>query len=338
MRIDISQFEALVAVADLGTFSAAAEELRITQPALSRRIAGLEAATELRLFERVGRSVKLTDAGSALMPFARRTLGEIRNARATVDTFRGVDSGTLLIVGLPSLIVSDLPRIVGSFRARYPNVRLQINAAEDTDEIQTMISGARCDVAITDLNVSYPGLMKAPLGEHRFVAVFPSQADAPLSRGQFPTLLREHLEGRTLVTMPQRTLTRQLTDAIYANLDVEPTEIVTVTQREALVPFALSGAGVTFVPEGRAVEAVKRGGGIAYPAPPVVRDFGLVYRAEAAFPALAAFLDVARTVASDLAAESLLPEGLPGDEGDMDHAQPPIDTGETRDAESNNDE
>ena len=84
--MDIASLQAFVIVADSGSFSVAADQLRLTQPAISKRIAALETDLNVRLFDRLGRAVRLTEAGTVLLPRARLILSEVEESSAFLDS------------------------------------------------------------------------------------------------------------------------------------------------------------------------------------------------------------------------------------------------------------
>mgnify|MGYP000527697739 CR=1 FL=1 len=93
--MDTQALTAFLSVAELQSFSEAAEKLHLTQPAVSKRIATLEKQLDCRLFDRIGRHVHLTEAGRSLLPVAQRVLQELRNARRQINDLRGTVAGRL---------------------------------------------------------------------------------------------------------------------------------------------------------------------------------------------------------------------------------------------------
>ncbi|MDF3306240.1 LysR family transcriptional regulator [Rhodococcus sp. T2V] len=326
MRMELGQVEAMVAVVEHGSFSAAARALHLTQPALSRRIASLESATGLRLFHRVDRTVRLTAEGQALLPFLRRIMGVQIDAEAAVAALHGGDSGELQVAALPSMVVTDMAPIVAAFHRAYPQVDLQISAVTDTDEAAKLVAEARCDVALSDLEVPYPGLATVPLRRTTLMAVFPpgttlSGAGAGAGSGP-PVVQAVDLQKHTLVTLPSGTLTRTITDMLYQHVGATPPRVVTTSQRDALVSFALHGVGVTFVPDVMAASAAAAGAVVAVSDAGVTRTVGLVYRAEGLAPTLSAFLEVAARAIAPLPGSMVAPSPG-GSTADADREAPP---------------
>src|SRR6478672_4694202 len=104
--MDGRQLSYVVAVVDEGTFSAAAQALRVAQPSLSQGVRSLEAELGVELFVRTGRSVVLSEAGRAIVDPARQVLAGVAVARAAVDEVAGLVAGHLDIVCLPTLAVA----------------------------------------------------------------------------------------------------------------------------------------------------------------------------------------------------------------------------------------
>lgn len=296
--MELAQLEALVAVDDHGTFSAAATALHLTQPALSRRIATLEAELGLPVFERVGRRVQLTEIGRAALEPARRILHERRQLLAKVEEVNRLDAGELRIAGLPSMILTHLVEPVAAFREHHPAVRIWVTGAADSSELLSLVASARCDVGIVDLPVERPHLRTVPLGEQELMAVFPPGARLPAARkGRLPVVTRDELRAHPLVSLPAPTSSRTLIDELFAGDGGPPTIGVTTDLREMLVPLVLAGAGAALVPDRMARAAAARGAQVARVRPGVRRQVGLVMREGTPSRALATFVEHAQAAA-----------------------------------------
>lgn len=134
--MDLRRLEVFVKVAELGSFSRAAETLFLTQPTVSEHIRALEDELGVRLLDRLGRGAAPTPAGHLLLGYARRVLGLAREAQQAVDQFLGRLSGELVVGG--STIPGEylLPALIGRFKAKYPEilVSLLIGSSRDVSE------------------------------------------------------------------------------------------------------------------------------------------------------------------------------------------------------------
>src|SRR5580700_8254669 len=123
--MDTRQMEYIVAIAEEGSFTKAAARHHIAQSALSHQVARLEAELGVRIFERTSRSVRLSDAGQVLLPYARQILQDIANARAALDELAGVMRG-ILRLGMTQTAgrTLDVIAVIGKFHRRYPDIQL----------------------------------------------------------------------------------------------------------------------------------------------------------------------------------------------------------------------
>src|SRR2546430_6184294 len=130
--MEIHQLRYLVAVAEEGSFSRAAAKVRVAQPSLSQQIRKLEAEVGQPLFDRLPRSVVLTEAGRCLIDYARQILASIGDARRCVDELKGEVAGRVAVGAIPTIAPYVLPELVVTFQEHYPEVTLEI--VEDVTE------------------------------------------------------------------------------------------------------------------------------------------------------------------------------------------------------------
>lgn len=108
--MDLANLNAFIAIAETGSFSGAGERLHLTQPAISKRIAGLEQQLKVRLFDRLGREVGLTEAGRALLPRAYQILNVLDDTRRALTNLTGEVSGRLTLATSHHIGLHRLPR------------------------------------------------------------------------------------------------------------------------------------------------------------------------------------------------------------------------------------
>ncbi len=124
--MDINNLKAFIEVADKRSFSRSAESLHLTQPAVSKRIAALESELSARLFDRVGRSVHLTEAGHVLLPSARQISAELERIEEVICNLGKSITGKLSIGTSPHIGVTYLAPVLKKFRVEYPDVDMDI--------------------------------------------------------------------------------------------------------------------------------------------------------------------------------------------------------------------
>ena len=144
---DVKQLRVLRAVGEHGSFSAAAEALSYTQPAVSQQIAALEKRAGTTLVDRGSRGVRLTDAGRALAEHAEVVIARLAAAEAELEAIAGVRGGRVRLASFPTAGASLLPPAVALFRSRHPDVELRLVEREPEDTVP-MLRSAELEVAL----------------------------------------------------------------------------------------------------------------------------------------------------------------------------------------------
>ena len=139
--MDIQQLSAFITITELGSFSAAASQLGITQSAISKRISLLEAQVTQPLFDRINRRIQLTEAGQALLPRAKRIVQEIEDTTRYMKDRKGLINGTLSIATSHHIGLHRLPPVLKNFTQQYPDVHLQINFIDSEQASPAIIQG-----------------------------------------------------------------------------------------------------------------------------------------------------------------------------------------------------
>lgn len=302
--MDLRQAAYVVAVVDVGSFTAAAASIPVSQPALSQSIATLERELGTALFHRIGRRVQLTAAGEAFVPPARRMLRDAEVARAAVDDVAGLTGGRLDVVALPTLVVEPLVELIGQFRHAHPGVQVRLSEPEDADAVVDLVRTGACELGLGDAYVDDATLATDHLGDQELLAVLPPGT----LHEQGEPLSIERLATFPLITSPPDTSTgRLLATALQAHPDARPEIGVVTEHREAIVPLVLSGAGAAVLPEPLARTAAAMGAVVAPLMAPIRRPLILVHRLGPLSPAAQAF----RRLALAARPPTTLPEGRP---------------------------
>lgn len=145
--LDVKQLRVLKAVSEHGSFSAAAEALSYTQPAISQQIAALEKQAGTKLVDRGSRGVTLTEAGQTLVEHAEVVLARLSAAEAELEAMRGVRGGRVRLSSFPTAGASLLPPAIALFTRRYPDVELTFVEEEPEDAVR-MLRAAELEVAM----------------------------------------------------------------------------------------------------------------------------------------------------------------------------------------------
>ena len=238
--LDVNRLRVLVAVARHGSVTAAARALRYAQPSVSHHLARLEAETGSRLVQRVGRGIRLTEAGRLLAGRAEEILARLDAAQAELDAHTGLSAGRVRLAAFPSALGTFVPDAAAGFAAAHPGVELRLTEAEPPDAAALLRSG-EVDVAVL---FGYPadrpdddGLRRSPLLDERLHLVTP--ADLPGDE------LAEHA-GRRWISGCER-CRGQLVRACAA-AGFTPDIAFTTDDYVAVQSLVAAGLGVTLLP------------------------------------------------------------------------------------------
>src|SRR6478736_1856245 len=177
--MELRQIDYVLAVIDHGSFTAGADSLDVAQPSLSEGLRRLEDELGVRLFDRIGRRVALTDAGRAFEGPARRLVRERALVLDAVGAVRALDTGTLDVVSLPTLAVDPLARLVGRFRVAHPGVVVRIAEPEDAAGVEARVADGRSELGLVVFPARRDDLVTVELARQEIVAVCPPGTRLP---------------------------------------------------------------------------------------------------------------------------------------------------------------
>jgi DNA-binding transcriptional LysR family regulator len=293
--MELRQLRYVLAVVDHGGFTRAAAAEHVAQPSLSQAIRTLERELGVELFHRLGRQVRLTSAGEALVGPARQVLRDLATIDAVVADVRGLRAGHLDLVALPTLAVDPLAGLLGRFRHLHPQVSVRVAEPEDLNALTALVQHGHVELGLTELPPLDHNLEQQPMASQEILAVRPPGTH----RGSARRLAISDLAGVPLVTTPPGTSTRELVQHALARAGIQPLVAVEVAHREALLPLVLAGAGTSFLPRPLARQAARRGAVVLPLDPPIVRQIGLIHRPGPLAPAARAFLALALAAKSE---------------------------------------
>src|SRR4051812_22403138 len=174
----LRQLKVFEAVARLSSFSRAAEELHLTQPAVSTQVKQLASHAGLPLFEQLGKKINMTPAGIEMLQFSRAIIQQFREAEEAMARHKGI-SGGRLNVAVISAGDYFFPRVLAEFTRRHPGVALNL-AVHNREELLRQLAGNLTDLAIMVRPPERVGTVSDPFAPHPYV--FIASPDHPLAR------------------------------------------------------------------------------------------------------------------------------------------------------------
>lgn len=168
--MDADALKTFIAIHRAGGFSHAADVLGRSQPAISRRIALLEAELKAPLFERTGAGVVLSEAGRVLLPYAERVLAAAEDAAQAVASLRSGEAGALPIAAVGTLASTNLTTVLKRFAKRLPKVVVTLRTAT-SDEVSALVRGGEAAIGLRYHNDPTPDLLCQAVGLERLVVV-----------------------------------------------------------------------------------------------------------------------------------------------------------------------
>jgi DNA-binding transcriptional LysR family regulator len=243
--MNVSQLRTFIAVVDRDSFSEAARVLGLSQPAVTMQIQALEADIGATLLDRGYRKVALTEAGTVLMPHARRVIEEFERARQSIELLSGTVSGRLTVAASTTPGQYLLPRIMGSFLAVNPEVGMTLRVYDSADVIAHVEAG-EADLGMTGAEVHGARVLYEQLGSDDLALVCPP-GHRLASRA---ALGFAELTDEPFIAREQGSGTRMAAEDVIRHSGVDPSELDVVLElgtNEAIVSAVEGGMGIGIV-------------------------------------------------------------------------------------------
>ncbi|MFZ4660338.1 MAG: LysR family transcriptional regulator [Caldilineaceae bacterium] len=286
--MEITHLRALVMIVREGSFTAAAEKLFVTQPALSQQIKGLETEVGVQLLERRGRRFTVTAPGEVVLAHAEQILAHLQQLQADLAALQTLAQGRLRIGTSDTVCLYLLPPVVQAFRRQHPAVEIHLTN-RPSREVATLLLEGALDFGIISLPVNEPLLESEFLCERAEVAV--CAPDHPLAAQSQATLAE--LAAYPLLLLEKGTTSRALFEQRLVQSGLTP-QITDLGSIEVMKRYAEIGLGIAVVPAMAVVAETQSGRLHALTLPWFpVRGVGLVRRRHSyVAPAEQAFLEL----------------------------------------------
>ncbi|MBK1663795.1 LysR family transcriptional regulator [Rhodospirillum rubrum] len=236
----LRQMQIFDAVARHLSFSNAARELGLTQPAVSLQIKQIEALAGLPLFEQMGRVLLLTQAGTILLGHVRTILAAVTDADKAMDALKGKRAGALRI-GVVSTAKYFAPRLLSVFTAGYPGVELGLTVA-NREQILGMIQENALDLFIMGRPPTEPAVRAERFAPNPMVMV--AASDHPLVRRK---LTFHDLSGETFLMREPGSGTRILMEKLMTDHGVLPHRMIEMSSNETIKQAVMAGMGISLL-------------------------------------------------------------------------------------------
>lgn len=252
--MELHQLRYFCAIAEAGNFSRAAQQAHVSQPSLSQQIRKLEDELGARLFDRLGRTVRLTELGRAFLPRARAVLRDLEAARSEVIEHKTAVAGPVCVGVIPTIGPYFLPPVLAAFSSKYPQARVTVSE-EITPLLLERLRAGSVDVAVVALPLQTRSheFEAFPLAVEKLYAVLPKRHALARRRSVY----LEELQGDPFLLLRDGHCFRETAVAACKRARLNPQIIFESGQFGSILSMVHAGLGVSIVP---AMAVEKRSG------------------------------------------------------------------------------
>jgi len=298
MSVSLRQVTAFLAVAEAGSFTRAADQLKVAQPALSQAIRELETSLGLRLFDRTTRRVELTAAGREFRDATVKIVDDLDFAVRNARDLAGRKSGRMVVAAPPLLAAAVLPQAIVEFSSQYPDVQISVVDAPTTSIVDVVrSSGADCGIGTFPEGES--GVQQTALMRDRLLLF--CRADSPFAKAE--SVRWSDLFRQPLIALSPTSAIRRLVEIGFESAQIPLTPAYEVHQMVTALSLIKAGLGVAVLPTYAYSEAKFRQV-VAKPLvePEIGRDISMIHAdGRSITPAVSAFIPIVRIVIRRLA-------------------------------------
>ncbi|MFE9903870.1 transcriptional regulator CynR [Streptomyces achromogenes] len=244
MALELRHLRYLLAVAENGTFTRAAEELHLSQPTLSQQIKQLERMLGAQLLDRTGRTVRLTDAGEAYVQHARRALRDLAAAERAVHDVRDLTRGHLRLAVTPTFTAYLTGPLAAELHSRHPGITLTLREMTQ-DRIEAGLLADEIDLGIAFAGTHLPGITATELFTEALTLVTSARHPAD-GRRALPV---EELARMQLALLTEDFATRTHIDDYFARHGISPRTAMEANSIQALIAIVRRTTLATVLPD-----------------------------------------------------------------------------------------
>ena len=245
--MDLKQLRYFIAVAEEGSFTAAAEKLHITQPPLSRQIQLLEERLQVTLIERSARPICLTQAGKLFYEQTSQLLHRLQQIEEATTKLGKSEQSTLRIGFVASTLYGGLPILVRKFRKAYPQVKLQFSELTSLEQIQALKSG-RIDIGIGRVRVYDAAIARVVLREEPLALAYSTHTNVGKTLTDSVSIKKLH--NQVVIVYPSEPRP-SFADQVLNELNDQricPAEVLEVRSLQTALGLVAAGEGLCLIP------------------------------------------------------------------------------------------
>lgn len=274
----LEQLRIFIAVAEQEHMTRAAEMLHLTQSATSAAIAALEERHAVRLFDRIGRNIKLTSTGRLFLIEARAVLARASAAEAMLADLAGLKRGSLSLAASQTVGNYWLPPLIYRYRSRYPGIALDLKIG-NTEQVAAWVQDGRADLGFVEGAIDNPALSARVVAKDELVLVV--GASHPWAGRRVPKL--DEMKAANWVAREQGSGTRRIFETALAGLGLAADDITIALElpsNESVRGAVIAGAGATILSKLVATNTLMSGSLVALKLPLPSRNFFLLRHKE----------------------------------------------------------
>jgi LysR family hydrogen peroxide-inducible transcriptional activator len=242
--MQIHQLRYFCAVARTGSFTRAAEQAHLAQPSLSQQVRKLEDELGTRLFDRLGRSVRLTSFGETFLPRAEAILRQVEDAKHEIEEMAGVERGKVVVGSIPTVAPYFLPGCLASFSRRFPDIQVSV-VEELTSELLERVQDGTLDLALLALPISGGRFVCQELFRERLYLVVPESHRL----SSHSTVHLKQVERDPFLLLKDGHCFRENTLSACGRARLRPNVVFESGQFTTILAMVGGGTGVSVVPQ-----------------------------------------------------------------------------------------
>lgn len=240
--MDVRNLEVFLSVAKHLNFTRAGEEVNLAQPSVSMRIRQLENEVGLKLFEQLGKKVALTEAGVSLIPYARRVMAAVEDARQCIQELQGLERGSLRIGASTTPGMYLIPGVVASFKRQHPNIEIHLRI-KDTQQVEAGVLNNEFDFGFVGGHLIGDEVAALPWLTDQLVLIVPPDHSFARQKSVKPN----HLKKQKFILREVGSGTRATIVNYLQSSGVTMEPIMEMENPESVKKAVQSGLGIAFI-------------------------------------------------------------------------------------------